>query len=174
MLQQACVHLPSDDCSRALYALECARVAQDFGHGEAALSELEQIYENVKYCDEDTRLLVIDIALEIAWEWFLAGKWVDAKVWFSKAWQMVSNLPIQSCMLLAAISHSGVAAAQLQAAPHHDELDQHGGLVTKLMADAEQCLQQFAWKSANGCQIAHLYLAICCTLVGSQQGSTAL
>ncbi|KAA6419113.1 MAG: hypothetical protein FRX49_10853 [Trebouxia sp. A1-2] len=87
-LQQADAHSSSDDCSCGLYALERARLTRDSGHAEAALSGLEEFYEYIKYCDEDSRMVVIDIALEIAWGWFLASKWVDAKVWFSKSCEM--------------------------------------------------------------------------------------
>ena len=158
MLQQAELHSSSDDCSRGLYALEHARLARDSGHVEAALSELEQCYEYFKHCDEDAKLTVIDIALEVAWEFFIAGKWVDAKVWFSKAFEMVSVLQLQSCMLLAAVSHAGLAAAQLQAG---------SSITLQSMADAEQRLQQVPCKLADGCQVAHMYLAVCYRLVGS-------
>lgn len=163
MLQQADSYSSSDDCSRGLFALEHARLARDSGHVEAALSELEQCYEYIKHCDEDVRLVVIDIALEIAWEYFLAGKWVDAKVWFSKACEMVSVLPMQFCMLLAAVSHAGLAAAELQAAPQ-----QFGSSTTsQSMAHAEQWLQQVPCQLADGCQVTHMYLAVCYALVGS-------
>ena len=158
MLQQAVSHFVYEDCDYCYLALEQARHLRDIGQIKAASAQLLELYDYVVQCDSNTQLVAIEIALEVAWGLVLAQKWAEAQQWFTKACLRIDSLPAGSCTLLAAVSHSGLAAVQMYAYPD--------STTAKSILSAEAWLKDFPHQSADGCQTAYLYLAICSALQG--------
>ncbi len=158
LLQQAEKHHIHDDCDASDFALEQARWQRDSGQVNTALVQLKELYSYVVQCDGDTKLVAIEAALEAAWLYFLDRQLSDAQWWFTEACCIVDSLPRESCSLLAAISSSGLAAVQLQA--------QSACTIATSISDAESSLRR-PCANGDGCQTAHLYLAVCNRMLGN-------
>lgn len=161
LLQQAEKHHIHDDCDASDFALEQARWHRDSGQVDAALVQFKELYTYVVQCDGDTKLIAIEAALEAAWLHFLKRQLSEAQWWFTEACCIVDSLQRssrESCNFLAAISSSGLAAVQLQA--------QSACTIATSISDTEILLCQ-PHPTVDGCQIAHLYLAICHHMLGN-------